>query len=159
MPHFILLGLGKIIQDLFSKEGFFKYFITLQINMNWGTQQTHNSMHNVIVSFSPCIVSRAIHICCWTLKLCCYLFKIIVSQQWLAVQLSALSQAMNSQVHCLWNWKPSVMAFCYSMAMKVGIACADIYCVLLQRNKGRRTPKPLLAAMLRLVFWIANSKI
>lgn len=24
------------------------------------------------------------------------------------------------------------------MAMKVGIACADIYCVLLQRNKGKK---------------------
>lgn len=32
------------------------------------------------------------------------------------------------------NLKPKVTAFCDSLAMKVGIECADIYCVLLHGN-------------------------
>lgn len=42
------------------------------------------------------------------------------------------------------------------MAMKAGITCADIYCVLLQRNKGREKPQNLTGSNVEIS--VLNSK-
>ena len=65
---------------------------------------------------------------------------------------------MNSQVHCPWTWKPRVMAFCDSMAMKVDIAHPDFYCVLLQGNKWRGEKKRNLVGSINVEIGVSNRK-